>query len=222
MGSYNHKIDSSDAALPLGKIVCVGRNFAEHVRELENKILDEPILFLKPSTSLSSFSEQITIYKSFGACHFETELSLLIGKKLTGCSKREAVNAIAGIGLSLDLTYRDLQKELKSQGLPWEKAKAFDNACPTSTFISANKFYDLDNISFKMHKNGQIQQSANTSNMIWKIAELICYASKFFTFLPGDIFLTGTPSGVGALQNNDTLLAEIPGFLEVSTTVAVK
>ena len=220
MSNYRHKINDKCAPLPLGKIICVGRNFSEHISELGNCFPESPVLFLKPSTSLVELNGQLKIDSSFGACHFETELALLIGKELKNCSEDEAMKAIIGIGLSLDLTYRDLQNKLKSEGLPWEKSKGFDGSCPTTNFISPNHFTNLNNIQFKLFINGKERQRGDTSAMIFRIDEILCYASKYFSILPGDLVLTGTPFGVGALTSNDELRLEIPNLLNASAKVS--
>ena len=220
MNNYRHKINGKYAPLPLGKIICVGRNFSEHISELGNSFPESPVLFLKPSTSLAEFDGQLKIDSSFGACHFETELALLIGEGLKDCSEDEAMKAIVGIGLSLDLTYRDLQNKLKSEGLPWEKSKAFDGSCPTTNFISSNHFADLNDIQFKLFINGKERQRGDSSAMIYRINEILCYASKYFSILPGDMVLTGTPPGVGSLSSNDELILEISNLLNASARVS--
>ena len=220
MNKYRHKINGKYVPLPPGQIICVGRNFSEHISELGSHFPENPVLFLKPSTSLVELDGQLKIDSSFGACHFETELALLIGKELKDCSEDEAMKAIVGIGLSLDLTYRDLQNKLKSEGLPWEKSKGFDGSCPTTNFISANHFANLNDIEFKLFVNGKERQRGYSSKMIFRVNQILCYASKYFSILPGDLVLTGTPSGVGALTSNDELRLEIPNLLNASARVS--
>ncbi len=116
--------------MPLGKVVCVGRNYAAHAKELNNPVPTEPVLFMKPSTALVKLDEPLVIPTDLGECHFEAEMSILIGQSLSNCTEDQASTAIAGIGLALDLTLRELQQELKEKRLPWEKAKSFDGACP--------------------------------------------------------------------------------------------
>lgn len=219
MHSYSHIIDGNKSVLPLGKVVCVGRNYAAHARELNNPLPTSPVLFIKPSTALTSIDDEILIPSALGECHFETEMSLLIGKPLTNCNESEALGAIAGVGLSLDLTLRDIQQDLKEKGLPWEKAKAFDGACPSSAFISQPIVGDLQNQQIRLYKNGQLHQDGNTSDMLNRVLPLLAYISQFFTLLPGDMVLTGTPSGVGPLEVGDKLVLELSDLIRCKTEV---
>ena len=219
MHGYNHFIDGEKSDLPLGKIVCVGRNYAAHARELNNPLPTSPVLFIKPNTALTAIDTQIIIPTALGECHFETEMSLLIGKQLCNCNENEATAAIAGVGLSLDLTLRDIQQDLKDSGLPWEKAKAFDGACPSSAFISQAQAGDLQNQKIRLYKNGQLQQDGNTSDMLNPVLPLLTYISQFFTLLPGDMVLTGTPAGVGPLQVGDKLVLELSDLIHCETEV---
>jgi 2-keto-4-pentenoate hydratase/2-oxohepta-3-ene-1,7-dioic acid hydratase in catechol pathway len=212
MHRYSHFVDGKEWDLPLGKIVCVGRNYAAHARELNNPLPTSPVLFIKPSTALAAIDNEIIIPTDLGECHFETEMSLLMGKKLTNCSEDEAAAAITGVGLSLDLTLRDIQ-DLKDNGLPWEKSKAFNGACPSSGFVSRIHVGDLQNQQIRLYKNGQLQQDGNTSDMLNPVLPLLAYISQFFTLLPGDIVLTGTPAGVGPLQVGDKLALELSDLI---------
>jgi 2-keto-4-pentenoate hydratase/2-oxohepta-3-ene-1,7-dioic acid hydratase in catechol pathway len=213
MQRYSHFVDGKKWDLPLGKIVCVGRNYAAHARELNNPLPTSPVLFIKPSTALAAIDNEIIIPTDLGECHFETEMSLLMGKKLTNCSEDEAAAAITGVGLSLDLTLRDIQQDLKDNGLPWEKSKAFNGACPSSGFVSRIHVGDLQNQQIRLYKNGQLQQDGNTSDMLNPVLPLLAYISQFFTLLPGDIVLTGTPAGVGPLQVGDKLALELSDLI---------
>jgi len=213
MHRYSHFVDGKEWDLPLGKIVCVGRNYAAHARELNNPLPTLPVLFIKPSTALAAIDNEIIIPTDLGECHFETEMSLLMGKKLTNCSEDEAAAAITGVGLSLDLTLRDIQQDLKDNGLPWEKSKAFNGACPSSGFVSRIHVGDLQNQQIRLYKNGQLQQDGNTSDMLNPVLPLLAYISQFFTLLPGDIVLTGTPAGVGPLQVGDKLALELSDLI---------
>jgi len=213
MHRYSHFVDGKEWDLPLGKIVCVGRNYAAHARELNNPLPTSPVLFIKPSTALAAIDNEIIIPTDLGECHFETEMSLLMGKKLTNCSEDEAAAAITGVGLSLDLTLRDIQQDLKDNGLPWEKSKAFNGACPSSGFVSRIHVGDLQNQQIRLYKNGQLQQDGNTSDMLNPVLPLLAYISQLFTLLPGDIVLTGTPAGVGPLQVGDKLALELSDLI---------
>nr|WP_298411853.1 fumarylacetoacetate hydrolase family protein [uncultured Halomonas sp.] len=184
---------------PLGKIVCVGRNYAEHAKELNNPVPSTPLLFIKPATSAVMLEEPITIPAERGGVHFETELALLIDETLTGASAQEAEKAVAGIGLALDLTRRDVQARLKEKGHPWEIAKAFDGACPLSSFVAIESAPDWNSLVFSLDIDGERRQSGYTSDMLFQIPTLLAEMSRHFTLEPGDVVLTGTPAGVGPL-----------------------
>ncbi|SFM38695.1 fumarylacetoacetate hydrolase family protein [Marinobacter zhejiangensis] len=220
MADYQHHWkDGNPIHLPLGKIVCIGRNYAEHARELNNPIPDEPLLFIKPATSAVHITRPITPPQGFGAVHFETELAVLIGQPLSHASETEAAGAILGYGLALDLTLRDVQSKLKDKGHPWERAKAFDGACPLSPFVDANDL-PQGHLTFSLDINGERQQTGDTRDMLVPILPLITHISHHFTLLPGDVVLTGTPAGVGPLTSGQRLSLELENALFVETTVA--
>jgi 2-keto-4-pentenoate hydratase/2-oxohepta-3-ene-1,7-dioic acid hydratase in catechol pathway len=219
MPDYQHHWkDGTRVHLPLGKIVCIGRNYAEHARELNNPVPDEPLLFIKPATSAVHITRPLDFPRNQGAVHFETELAVLIGRPLTRASASEAESAILGYGLALDLTLRDLQSKLKKKGQPWERAKAFDGACPLSPFVSADKFSGGP-IHFTLDIDGSRQQTGDTGDMLNPIVTLIAHISSQFTLLPGDLVLTGTPKGVGPLNSGQTLSLELENLLFVETKV---
>lgn len=220
MGNYQHTLDQQAVDLPIGKVVCVGRNYAEHAKELNNPVPSSPILFIKPSTAITPFENSIQLPENVGSCHHELEIAILIGKPLKNCSLTEATDGILGYGLALDLTLRDLQNSLKEKGHPWERAKAFDGSCPLSTFIGADLIPNMANIELCLHKNDKVQQKGNSSGMVTAIDTLISYISQSFTLLPGDVVLTGTPAGVSALASGDTLHATLNKVLSISTRVA--
>ncbi|EIJ42118.1 2-keto-4-pentenoate hydratase/2-oxohepta-3-ene-1,7-dioic acid hydratase [Beggiatoa alba B18LD] len=218
---YQHLyLDGSSVNLPFGKVVCIGRNYAEHAKELNNPIPSKPLLFIKPNTALADLRKPLEIPTYGKICHHELEFALLIGKPLKKTSVEEVPNAILGYALALDLTLRDIQDELKVKGHPWEMAKAFDNACPISPFIPAEQIPDPQHIDIRLTVNGQLRQEGNTQQMINKINELVAYISNYFTLLPGDVVLTGTPSGVGELKSGDQLLLELGNDYSFVTTVA--
>nr|WP_319394831.1 fumarylacetoacetate hydrolase family protein [uncultured Desulfobacter sp.] len=219
--TYQHEFnDGSVCDLPVGKVVCVGRNYVDHIKELDNPMPTEPILFIKPATSLQPISQPIVIPEFTRDCHNETELAVLIGKQITRASRDEVAAAVAGYGLALDLTLRDVQKSLKEKGLPWEKAKAFDGSCPMTPFIGPDELADPQDTQLKLEVNGQIRQNESTKLMINKIIDLIVYMSSFFTLLPGDVVLTGTPAGVAGLKSGDELALELDGRFSFSASVA--
>ncbi|WP_409523661.1 fumarylacetoacetate hydrolase family protein [Nitrincola sp. MINF-07-Sa-05] len=218
--AYQHLFaDGTPCDLPAGKVVCVGRNYAEHAKELNNPIPSEPILFIKPSTSLLDMAQPFSLPEGQGCIHFETELALLIGKTLTKADEQTAADAIVGVGLALDMTLRDLQSKLKEKGQPWEKAKAFDGSCPVSAFIQTEKVGELTDIPLRLSVNGEVRQDGSSAQMLNPIVQLISYISQWFTLQPGDIVLTGTPAGVGEAKSGDELLVELPGQLSVNTQI---
>ncbi len=219
---YRHRFeDGTDADLPPGKVVCVGRNYADHIRELGNARPPEPVLFIKPVTALVAMEEPIRVDASLGTWHYETEIAVLVGTQLRRCEPAEARDAIAGVGLAFDFTLRELQSELKAAGQPWEKAKAFDGSCALSRFLHPGQVSGWDSLSLKLVRNGERVQSGNSGQMLFPVIELLCYISRFFTLLPGDVVLTGTPAGVGPLAQGDSLRAELDGQLRVETSVVV-
>ncbi|MBU2953919.1 fumarylacetoacetate hydrolase family protein [Marinobacter sp. F3R08] len=219
MPEYQHHWkDGTPVHLPLGKVVCIGRNYAEHARELNNPVPDEPLLFIKPSTSAVHITRPVKCPQNQRTVHFETELAVLIGRPLTNASASEAEAAILGYGLALDLTLRDLQSKLKEKGQPWERAKGFDGACPLSPFVPAETFTG-NRIHFTLDIDGQRQQTGDTGDMLNPIVPLIAHISSQFTLQPGDVVLTGTPKGVGPLNPGQTLSLELEDLLFVETKV---
>ncbi len=219
MPDYQHHWkDGTPVHLPLGKIVCIGRNYAEHAKELNNPVPDEPLLFIKPATAAVHITRPIELPQNRGEVHYETELAVLIGRPLTQASASEAEAAILGYGLALDLTLRDVQTRLKEKGHPWERAKAFDGACPLSPFVSADKLRG-DNIGFSLDIDGERRQTGHTREMLNPVVPLIAHMSSQFSLMPGDVVLTGTPKGVGPLQSGQTLTLELEELLFLQTQV---
>ena len=217
--AYQHSLNGEILDLPLGKVVCVGRNYAEHAKELNNPVPTSPILFIKPATAVAPFHGEIRIPKEQGSCHHELEMSVLIGKPLTNASEEEVQAAVLGFGLGLDLTLRDLQSKLKEKSHPWEIAKSFDGACPLSGFVPANLIDDPMNTSLQLRVNGAVRQQGTTSDMITPLYPLISYMSRYFTLQPGDVVMTGTPAGVAALQVGDQLEATLGDVLKCAALV---
>lgn len=217
---YIHRDTNSNAIdLPLGKIVCVGRNYADHIEELNNAVPDEPLLFIKPATALCSFAEPISIVAGQGECHNELEIAILIKSPLTKASESDIFPAIWGYGLGLDLTLRDVQNRLKEKGLPWERAKSFDNSCPMSDFVAMEQIIDGKNLAFSLSINGELRQQGNTQLMLNNVTKLLVEISQSFTLLPGDIVMTGTPKGVGPLLIGDKVEAKMEHYLHICSTV---
>ncbi|MGM0932470.1 MAG: fumarylacetoacetate hydrolase family protein [Bacteroidota bacterium] len=193
------------------KIICIGRNYTEHIAELENEKPEEPVIFLKPDTAILLKKQPFFIPDFSEEVHYEVEVLVKIKKVGKHIQPKFAHKYYDEIGLGIDFTARDLQKKLKEKGLPWEKAKAFDGAAVIGEkWISKKSFSDINNINFSLLKNEKSVQQGNTSHMLWKIDELIAYVSEFFTLKIGDVIFTGTPAGVGKVEANDRLT----GFLE--------
>jgi 2-keto-4-pentenoate hydratase/2-oxohepta-3-ene-1,7-dioic acid hydratase in catechol pathway len=210
--TYTHAfLDGTACELPARKIVCVGRNYAAHARELGNAVPETPILFMKPATALAPLVGGFAIPAGRGECHHETEITILIGKTLKDAGEAECHAAIAGIGLGLDLTLRDVQNELKKKGHPWEVAKAFDGAAPLSAFLRPDDFV-LDDIRFSLTVNGELRQRGHSADMITPVLPLLAHISGIFTLEPGDVVMTGTPEGVAPLQAGDVLVLEMAGL----------
>jgi len=205
---------------PIGKILCIGRNYSEHIRELGNATPEAPVIFIKPASSVIGEGEAIVIPPYSRDCHYEVELALLIARKGKDIPVDRAMGCIAGYGVGIDLTLRDVQSELKKKGLPWEIAKGFDTACPLSSFVEATGVADPQNLRIRMTVNGEVRQDGNTSMMIHRIPAIISHMSGCFTLEPGDVILTGTPAGVGRIDSGDQLVAEIPGVATLRVSVA--
>lgn len=217
---YQHSfLDGSPCDFPVGKVVCVGRNYAAHARELGNAVPEAPILFLKPSTALVPLSPSFAIPQGRGECHHETEITVLVGKTLKNAGESECRAAIAGVTLGLDLTLRDVQNVLKKNGHPWEVAKAFDGAAPLAPFMAPQAFGDLADQCFSLTVNGELRQQGNTADMITPVLSLLQYISTIFTLQPGDVVMTGTPEGVAPLQPGDVLTLRL-ATTEFSSAVA--
>lgn len=213
-------LDNQPFAFAVGKCVCVGRNYAAHAAELNNPVPSAPLLFIKPADAVVPLSPQIRIPQGQGSVHHEVEIAILIGKRLKNATETQVKSAVAGVGLALDLTLRDVQDQLKKKGHPWEAAKAFDGASPVSEFIGLDQVSDINNIAFCLTRNGQIQQQGNSQDMLFPILPLIAHMSTVFTLNPGDVILTGTPAGVGELKLGDQLRLTLGSDLVVNTEVS--
>lgn len=222
-----HKIilDGEIFGPALGKIVCIGRNYADHAAELNNPIPSEPILFMKPATAATALSPHVAIPTDQGSCHIETEIAILIGRELCRATESSCREAIAGLGIGFDLTLREVQSQLKDKGLPWEKAKAFDGSCPLSGFISPAEDEDLDHLGISLKLNHLMQQDGNSKQMLTSIIPMLSHISQHFSLMPGDVVMTGTPAGVTALNPGDELVASLTSKgnnLVLETTVVAK
>ncbi|MDB2345972.1 fumarylacetoacetate hydrolase family protein [Flavobacteriaceae bacterium] len=193
------------------KIICIGRNYTDHIKELENERPQEPVIFLKPDTSLLLKNQPFFIPPFSEDVHYEVEVLVRINRIGKHIQEKFSHKYYDEIGLGIDFTARDLQAKLKAKGLPWEKAKAFDGAAVVGAWISKSELPNVDDLNFQMKKNNEIVQSGTTSLMLWKIDEIISYVSQFFTLKIGDIIFTGTPAGVGKVSENDILEGSLEG-----------
>ncbi len=191
------------------KIICIGRNYSGHIKELENQRPDNPVIFIKPDTSLIQKNQPFFIPAFSNNIHHEIELVVKIKRIGKYIEEKFANKYYDFLTVGIDFTARDIQNDLKSKGLPWEKSKGFDGSALTGKWLNKDDF-QLDNLNFHLKKNNQIIQEGNSSLMFWKIDQIISYISQFFTLKIGDLIFTGTPAGVGMIKEEDVL----EGFIE--------
>jgi 2-keto-4-pentenoate hydratase/2-oxohepta-3-ene-1,7-dioic acid hydratase in catechol pathway len=213
------RLTGSETAFRIGKILCIGRNYADHIKELGNEVPERPVIFMKPASSVIGAGEEIVIPSYSSDCHHEAELALLIGSTAKEVGADRAMQHIAGYGVAIDLTLRDVQAEQKKKGLPWEIAKGFDTACPLSAFVPAASVAAPQDLRITLSVNGEPRQDGSTALMIHRIPELVSYLSSIFTLEPGDLVLTGTPAGVGRIVSGDLVVAEITNVGSISVSV---
>lgn len=206
--------------LSIGKILCIGRNYVDHIRELGNETPAAPVVFMKPASSVIGEGEEIVIPPYSTNCHHEAELALLVGRHAKNIPEEASLACLAGYGVAIDLTLRDVQDELKKKGLPWDIAKGFDTACPLSEFVAAEQVCDPQRLTIIMTVNDEERQHGSTSLMIHPVAKIVSHLSTIFTLEPGDIILTGTPAGVSRVVPGDRLKAEIPGVATLQVSVS--
>ncbi|SDL52355.1 2-keto-4-pentenoate hydratase/2-oxohepta-3-ene-1,7-dioic acid hydratase (catechol pathway) [Salinimicrobium catena] len=201
------------------KIICVGRNYTEHIAELENEKPTDPVLFMKPDTAILLKKHPFFIPPFSDDVHYEVELLVRINRVGKHIQKKFAHKYYDQVGLGIDFTARDLQQKLKEKGLPWEKAKSFDGAAVIGEkWLDKQRFQDVDDINFSLQKNRNVVQKGNSSHMLWKIDELIEYISQYFTLKIGDVIFTGTPAGVGPVAIGD----ELTGFIEEEQVFSIQ
>lgn len=191
------------------KIICIGRNYSEHAKELGNEVPENPVIFIKPDTAVLKKDSDFYIPEFSKDVHYELEVVVKISKGGKYIQKENASKHYDEIGLGIDFTARDLQSELKAKGLPWELAKGFDGSAVVTDFVNKSE-YDLSSLNFSLTKNNEKVQNGNTSDMIFDVDSIIAFASQYFTLRVGDLIFTGTPKGVGKVEENDIL----EGFLE--------
>ncbi|WP_082785603.1 MULTISPECIES: fumarylacetoacetate hydrolase family protein [unclassified Psychrobacter] len=193
--------------ISIGKVVCVGRNYAAHAQELGNEIPKSPILFMKPASSVAFMRNDIIRPDSdrYGDTHYEAELCIQLSADLSNATVAQAQQAIGSVTIGLDLTLRDLQTELKQKGHPWERAKCFDGACVLADWVDPQAFGDFSNVHYQLYINDELKQDGDSTLMLFPVYELLAEISHAFSLQAGDVIMTGTPSGVGILHAGDEL-----------------
>ncbi|RZJ79917.1 MAG: FAA hydrolase family protein [Flavobacterium sp.] len=193
------------------KIIAIGRNYAAHAAELNNAIPTKPIIFLKPDTAVLKDNKPFYIPEFSNDVHYELEVVLKICKEGKHIAEKFAANYYDEIGLGIDFTARDIQAEHKEKGLPWELAKAFDNSAVISNFLPKNDYQDMYDLKFELKKNGESKQNGHTANLLFSFEKIIAFVSQYITLKKGDLIFTGTPEGVGKVNQGDQLEAWLEG-----------
>jgi acylpyruvate hydrolase len=201
------------------KILAIGRNYAEHIKELNNERPDEPVIFTKPDTAILRANAPFYFPDFSNNIHFEVEILLKINREGKNIEEKFAHKYYDEIGIGIDFTARDLQDKAKAKGLPWAIAKGFNGSAPVSEFVPISKYPDLKNLNFSLQVNGQTRQQGNTSLMLFSFDYLVAYLSRFFTLKKGDIIFTGTPAGVGPVTIGDKLEAFIENDKMLETEI---
>ncbi len=202
------------------KLICIGRNYSAHIAELGNELPEDPVVFIKPDSAVLPKNQPFFIPDFTCEVDYEVEVLVKISKAGKHIQEKFAHKYYEEIGLGIDFTARDLQRDLKEKGLPWEKAKGFDGSAVIGKWLPKSKFGDLGHLQFSLSKNGETVQRGSTELMIWKFDGLIAHVSRFFALKKGDILFTGTPSGVGKIAANDYLSGSLEG--EELLTVKIK
>jgi 2-keto-4-pentenoate hydratase/2-oxohepta-3-ene-1,7-dioic acid hydratase in catechol pathway len=203
------QIKGSAEQIPVGKIVCIGQNYAEHIKEMKAETPKTPVFFLKPPTAIIKNGEAIELPSVSNDVHHEVELTILIGKDGKNIAQGSAMSHVAGFGVGLDMTLRDVQAEAKRKGLPWTLAKGFDTSAPLSDFVPKDQVKDAKSLTLNLAVNGAMRQDSSTSDLIFSVDQLIAYISKFITLEKGDVIYTGTPKGVSQVRSGDNLEASL-------------
>ncbi len=202
-------LQGSKNPISVSKIICVGRNYAEHAKEMKAELPSEPMLFLKPPSAIIGNGGAVILPPISRELHHEVEMTVLLGKGGRDIPKESALGHVAGYGVGLDMTLRDVQNEAKKKGLPWSLAKGFDTSAPLSEFVPVSSVRDPHRLSVQLSVNGALRQKGITSDFIFRLEHLISYISQFFTLSPGDVLFTGTPEGVSQTVPGDTLEATL-------------
>ncbi|MEB3181820.1 MAG: fumarylacetoacetate hydrolase family protein [Nostocaceae cyanobacterium] len=204
-------MSSLDIPKTIGSIYCVGRNYADHAKELNNPVPTEPIIFTKSPACIVPFEGKILLPHHLGRCDYETEIAVQLGNDLYQAKPNQVLEVLSYVGIALDLTLRDKQSELKAKKHPWDLAKSFVNACPLSKFRPLNHGQEIEELEIKLEVNGEIRQQGSTKQMLFSIPDLISFISQHIPLRSGDLVLTGTPANVGPLKNHDHLVAFLNG-----------
>lgn len=205
--------------IQVGKIICIGRNYIEHAKEMQADIPVTPVIFLKPPSAIIQDGEGIIIPKISNDMHHEVELVVVIGKDGKSIPVSEADSYILGYAIGLDMTLRDVQAEAKKKGLPWTVAKGFDTSAPISEVLLKDEVPEPQNLNLICRVNGSVRQQSNTDKMIFNVNKLIEYISSIITLEQGDLIYTGTPEGVSQVNNGDTIEAELAGYIKITHKV---
>lgn len=219
------QIKGTGTQIPVGKMLCVGRNYAEHAREMNSAVPGSPIFFFKPATAIIRSGEEVVLPSISRDVHHEVELTVLIGKEGTNIPENAASDYIVGYGVGLDMTLRDVQEEAKKKGLPWTLAKGFDTSAPLSEFVPIHRVANPDSLFLQLSVNGTTRQHSGTNDMIFSVPRLIAYISQFITLEQGDIIYTGTPQGVAQVKSGDSLeasLSDSTGTVLTSLSVHIR
>ncbi len=216
-------IDGLNAGLQVNTIYCIGRNYLKHAEELQNKVPDEPMVFLKPESSLLPDGGEIVLPARSREVHHEVELVAALGKGGKNIPEEEALDYVAGYGIGIDVTARDLQQQAKERSHPWAVAKGFDTFAPLSSFVPAGRIGDPQNVDLRISVNGEIRQKGNTRHMIFPVKTLIAHLSTIFRLKAGDLIFTGTPEGVSPIREGDRIEAVLgDGLVTLNVSVSRK
>ncbi|MGB2868539.1 MAG: fumarylacetoacetate hydrolase family protein [Bacteroidota bacterium] len=217
------KLQNSQEQIPVGKILCIGQNYAQHAKEMKSDVPTSPIFFLKPPTAIVRNGGTVVLPSISNDVHHEVELTVLIGEGGKDIPKESALRHVAGYGVGLDMTMRDIQDQAKKKGMPWTLAKGFDTSAPLSEFAPASSIRNPNALDIQLTVNGTVRQSSNTTNLIFSVETLIAYISRFFTLERGDVIFTGTPEGVSRVSKGDLLEAVLKdGRVLASLSVKVE
>jgi 5-carboxymethyl-2-hydroxymuconate isomerase len=210
----------TNRSVQVGKILCLGRNYAEHAREMGSETPETPVVFLKPATAILKTGEKVKMPGFSREMHHEVELVVLIGRSGREIPRERAFEHVGGYGVGLDMTLRDVQANAKKKGLPWSVAKGFDTSAPVSPFVRKEDVADPHNLTLVLEVNGTVRQRSNTRNMVFGVDDIISYLSTVFTLEEGDLVFTGTPEGVGPVQSGDVLEATLEDLARCKVEIA--